>query len=208
MNPITYGQIADQVLRLIDEYSRKGVANAVSKTADYRLKIPDAVNEIQMDLANSFGRLYKEWEIANAAATYPTETSATLPVDWLKMAAVNQVIDSKYWVPFTEYRLSPTAFLYNSTQAGKIVITYFRKPTAVAVADTAAPTVGELAQIIDVIPAAEYIVPIGVAGKILMVDDPTSSVELLNYYEARKFALEPGRPSASVEVITDMYGGL
>jgi hypothetical protein len=205
---LTYEQLTDQVLRLIDEYSKKGTANPVSKTADYRLKIPDAVNEIQQDLANDKGKLEKELSITNTTATYPTETTIALPADWLNEARVMQQIYSVYWVPFTYYRITPTSFVYNSRQAGTIIITYNRIPTAIAVADTSNPTVAELAQVIDVIAEATYIVPAGVAGKILMVDNPSGSAELFNYYEARKYALRLRKSGAAIETIVDVYGGL
>ena len=50
---LTYENLVIEVLQLIDEYSRKGVVLTVAKTADYRMKIPAAVNWVQQDLANS-----------------------------------------------------------------------------------------------------------------------------------------------------------
>jgi len=304
VEPILYGDLVNQALRLVDEFSKKGVANPVVKTADYRLKIPDAVNEIQQDLANTSGKLPKEMLIINnpvmGTAAYDTSTiknhipgtddiaatlagalsyfieasgfydiyfeeeisgvwttlvhleptpgsepttfvelkglltpsSATndvrirltgnyvypyrnyilypytfptaadvqqnrawaqqlLPTDWLMLENVMIRRDIRQWIPFTEYEITPTYFTYNRYITGEIIVNYYRKPTPVAVVNTSAPTAGELAQVIDAAPGALYIVPAGVAGKILAVDSPSASSELLNYYETRKYTL-PG----------------
>lgn len=203
-----YETLVNLVLQLADEYSKKGTVNPVAKTADLRIKMPGAANEIQQDLANDKGRLHKDLVIINAAATYPTETTVALPSDWLKVAKVMQRVNDSYWIPFVDYRITDTSFIYCSKYNGQIVAGYYRKPTAIVVVNTAAPTAAELAQIIDVVPEAEYFVPAGVAGKILMVDNPSASAELLNFYEARKYMLNPGRQNYGVETIYDAYGGL
>ena len=206
---MTYENLVIEVLQLIDEYSRKGVVLTVAKTADYRMKIPAAVNWVQQDLANSQkARLHKDLIIANATATYPTETEQALPVDWLKINKVMQLLSNVYWVAFADYYLTTENFVYNSIYAGKIKVSYYRKPTEIAVVDTSSPTVAELAQVIDVIPEAEYIVPLGVAGRILMADDNVNAMQLMNMYESKKYELSPGSPHHGVETVLDVYGGL
>lgn len=54
---ITYGRIKDNTLRLIDEYSSRGVAQALSKTADYNFKIQSLVNSATYDLASTTAKL-------------------------------------------------------------------------------------------------------------------------------------------------------
>jgi len=315
---MTYGDLVNQALRLIDEYSKKGTANPVIKTADYRLKIPDAVNEIQQDLANTTGRLNKELLIINNPVmgtlqydtstiknhipgtddiivsltgaysyflevsgyydvyieqltggawatlvhleptpgsepttftelkglltpssatnsvrirltgnyiypyrnyilypyTFPTAADVqqnrawatqTLPTDWLKLNNVMIRKDQRQWVPFVEYKITATQFAWNRYQSGELVVNYYRKPTAIAVVDTSAPTPTELAQVIDVVADATYIVPAGVAGKILAIDSPAGSAELLNYYEARKYSINPESGMYGLQVIHDVY---
>ncbi len=62
---MTYDQLVKAVLRLLDEYSSRGATTAPIKTADLRIKIPDAANQILMDLAVTTGRLIKEWQLLN-----------------------------------------------------------------------------------------------------------------------------------------------
>ena len=206
---MTYENLVTEVLQLIDEYSRKGVALTVAKTADYRMKIPAAINWVQQDLANSpKTRLHKDMSITNATATYPTETTQALPADWMKINKVMQLLNSVNWVPFGDYYLTTSSFIYNSVYAGKIKVSYYRKPTEIAVVDTSSPTVAELAQVIDVIPEAERIVPLGVAGRILMADDNVNAMQFMNMYEAKKYELSPGSPHHGVETVFDVYGGL
>ena len=115
---LTYENLVIEVLQLIDEYSRKGVVLTVAKTADYRMKIPAAVNWVQQDLANSQkARLHKDLIIANATATYPTETEQALPADWLKINKVMQLLSNVYWVAFADYYLTTENFVYNSIYA-------------------------------------------------------------------------------------------
>jgi len=206
---LTYDQLTKEVLQLIDEYSRKGVALTVAKTADYRMKIPAAVNWVQQDLANSpKTRLHKDMTITNATATYPTETTQALPADWMKINKVMQLLSGVYWVPFADYYTTTASFIYNSVYAGAIKVSYYRKPTAIAVVDTSSPTAGELAQTIDVVTEAQYIVPIGVAGRILMADDNVNAMQLMNMYEAKKAEINSGSPHHGVETVHDAYGGL
>lgn len=297
---MNYGELVTAVLKLIDEYSKKGTPIIPAKTADYRVKIPEAVNEILMDLATTTGKLHKEWRIVNNpvlnTATYDTSTIknhlpgtddiiATLagakayflevtgdydiyieesisgvwttlehitpttavttftdvqglitpsastnsvrirltgdypysyrnhilypytwptaaevqqnrawfqyafPADWLEFNNAMIQKDTRQWLPYSEYRLTPTHFCFNRYNVGEIIVNYYRKPTIIAVADPNEPTALELAQTIDAATDALYIVPAGVAGKILAVDSPANSAELLNYYETRKFTL-------------------
>lgn len=315
---MTYETLVNLTLQLIDEYSKKGTVNPVSKTADYRIKIPGAVNEIQQDLANTTGRLNKEWLIVNnpvlgtlqydtstiknhipgtddtiatltGAKSYfievsgyydiyieeniggtwttlahleptvgsepttftelkglltPSSTSNSvrirgtgsyvwpyrnqilypytwptaalvqqnrawatqaLPADWLKLNNVMIRKDQRQWTSFVEYKLTPTHFAYNRYATGEIIVNYFRKPTDIAVADTSNPSVAELAQTVDAVTDALQIVPAGVAGKILKVDNPAASAELLNYYEARKYSINPTEGAYGLQVIYDVY---
>jgi hypothetical protein len=62
---MNYGDAVNAALRLLDEYSSRGVTLVAIKTADLRIKMPDAVNQILMDLAVTTGKLNKEWTILN-----------------------------------------------------------------------------------------------------------------------------------------------
>lgn len=177
-------------MRLIDEYSRKGVAVTIAKTADYRVKIPGAVNMIQQDLAYGVGKIAAEMTISNPSpGSYPDELYETLPDDWFRKIRVMLQRQDTYWVPFYNYRITPTDFVYCTAEGGDILVSYYRRPTAIAVVDPISPTATELAQTIDVIPEAEYIMPLGVAGMILAGDDNNQSVHFLNLYESRKYMI-------------------
>lgn len=297
---MTYGELVNAVLKLIDEYSKKGTTLPVTKTNDYKLKIPEAVNEILMDLATTTGKLHAEWQIVNnpvlntltydtssikghlpgtddiptsltgakayflevtgsydiyieesiagawtelvhltpttAVSTFtelkglltPSSASNSVrmrltgnypysyrnyalypytfptaadvqqnrawfehlyPTNWLEFDSAMIQKDTRQWMAYAEYRLTPTHFCHNRYNVGEILVNYYRKPTVIAVVDPTTPTDPELAQTIDAASDAVYIVPAGVAGKILAVDSPANSAELLNYYETRKFTL-------------------
>lgn len=63
MGQITYGEVVDAVLKLVDEFSRKGVELIPSKTADLRLKLPEATNNTLMNLATTTCKLASVKEI-------------------------------------------------------------------------------------------------------------------------------------------------
>ena len=57
--PITYGQIRNSVLKLLDDYSSRGNILAPIKTADYGFKIQQIVNESIYELASTTAKLPK-----------------------------------------------------------------------------------------------------------------------------------------------------
>lgn len=199
---------------LIDEYSKKGSPSPVSKTADYRLKIPPAVNEILQDLANTTCRLYTETIITEQSVQGIDMPwlAQLLPYDWLGLDSVwigePAIVSTLTHMQrrFYDFTVDATTFRYK-TVPGQITVSYYRKPIAISVADPLSPSPTELAQKIDAISSAVNIVPTGVAGKVLMLDTPTGSVELLNYYEARKASIVVSKPYYGIEVTHDVYGG-
>jgi hypothetical protein len=314
---VNYGQLQSDVLKKIDEYSRKGTTAAPTKTVDYRLKIPEATNSILMNLAATTGKLPAEWPIVNypvynestrdtssiknhiptiddtiatctGALSYflevtgnydviieeqisgtwtelveltPTAVSGTftelkglltpsattnsvrtrltgnypysyrnyilypytwptaaevqqhrpffvqtLPTNWLKFNNVMIRRDVKQWVAFAEYKITPTQFGYNRYATGEILVNYYRKPTAIVVADPANPTTEELAQVIDAMPDAVEIVAYGVAGTILIGDDNNASSYLLQLYENGKFELTQNDGSYGLQSVQNING--
>ena len=299
---MTYEELVNSCLQLIDEYSKKGTVNPAAKTVDYRLKIPGATNAIQMDLASTTGKLPKEWEIINnpvynevsrdtssiknhipgtddtavtltGALSYYIEASGyydiyieeeisgvwttlvrlqptsgsepitftelkgllapsssansvrirctgnypypyrnyilypynfptaalvqqnkawfeqTLPADWLKFNNAMIRRDTRQYVPFSDYKITPTHFAWNRYAVGEILVNYYRKPTAIVVVDPSILTPAEKAQPLDAAPDACQIIPLGVVGTILAGDNAAMSSYFLNLYESRKYSL-------------------
>lgn len=316
---MNYGEIVNATLRLIDEYSSRGVVSAPIKTADLRAKIPDAVNQICMDLATTTGKLAKEWQIINfpvlndsskdtstiknhlpgtddyiatltGARAYFIEVSGyydivieesisgvwtelveltptvgsepaiftelkglltpsslsnavrmrctgdyvfpyrnhilypytfpsteevqqnrpfflyDLPTDWLKLNNVMIRKDTRQWTSFAEYKVTADQFGFNRYAVGEILVNYWRKPIAIAVADTTSPTALELAQTIDATPDATQIVPLGVAGMVTVKDDPAMSSYFLNIFESRKYELVQQDGSYGLSTIPSLTG--
>ena len=316
---MNYNGVQTAVLKLLDEYSRKGNPAAPSKTVDYRIKIPEATNSILMNLAGTTGKLPAEWEIINfpvlnestrdtsklqnhipgtddIIATLPgarsyflevsghyhvvieekiddwwdvladlqpipgnepttftevkgllTPSSTTnavrirltgnyvypyrhqilypysfpsaaevqqnrawfeqpLPADWLKFNNAMIRRDIRQWVPFAEYKLTPTHFAYNRYATGEIIVNYWRKPKAIVVVDPRNPTADELAQVIDAMPDATEIVPLGVAGTILVGDDNNASSYLLQLYNNGKFELTQNEGNYGLQPVTNING--
>lgn len=54
---MNYGDFKNGVLKIIDEYSSRGTVLAASKTADLKLRMPMATNDVLMDLARETSRL-------------------------------------------------------------------------------------------------------------------------------------------------------
>ena len=115
----------------------------------------------------------------------------TLPTDWLKFNNAMIRKDTRQWVAFAEYKVTPTLFAFNRYCVGEILVNYYRKPTTIVVANASTPTAAELAQVLDANPDAAQIVPLGVVGMIMAGDDANASSYAMNLYEARKYTL-PG----------------
>jgi len=62
---LLYSQLVTAVLKKIDEYSTKGNILAESKTIDLRYKIPEATNEVLLDLAHTTGKLEASFAIVH-----------------------------------------------------------------------------------------------------------------------------------------------
>jgi hypothetical protein len=129
-----------------------------------------------------------------------------LPADWLKFNNVMIRRDTRQWVPFAEYKITPTHFAYNRYATGEIIVNYWRRPKAIVVADPKKPTAEELAQVIDAMPDATEIVPLGVAGTILVGDDNNASSYLLQLYNNGKFELTQNEGNYGLQSVTNING--
>ena len=129
-----------------------------------------------------------------------------LPADWLKFNNVMIRRDIRQWVPFAEYKITPTHFAYNRYATGEIIVNYWRRPKAIVVVDPKNPTAEELAQVIDAMPDATEIVPLGVAGTILVGDDNNASSYLLQLYNNGKFELTQNEGNYGLQPVTNING--
>ncbi len=75
---MNYGEAVNASLNLLDEYSSRGVTLVPIKTADLRIKMPDAINQILMDLAVTTGKLNKEWMILNSPVCNETSRESSI----------------------------------------------------------------------------------------------------------------------------------
>jgi len=66
-----YGQVRKDTLRLLDEYSSRGMVQSENKTADYNLKIQSLANDAVSDLSVTFAKIPEVFEIAH----YPIKNS-------------------------------------------------------------------------------------------------------------------------------------
>ena len=316
---MNYGQLQAAVLKNIDEYSRKGNTAAPNKTVDYRLKIPEATNQILMNLASTTGKIAAEWEIINnpvlnestrdtstiknhipgtddiiatlaGALSYYVEVTGhydivieeqvsgawetlveltpthgseptgfvevkglltpsmptnavrmrlignyvypyrhhilypysfpskaeiqqnrawfeyPLPADWLQFNNVMIRRDTRQWAPFSEYKITPTHFAFNRYSTGEIIVNYWRRPKEIVLAVPSSPTEEELEQVIDAMPDAAGIVPLGVAGTILVNDDNNASSYLLQLYNNGKFELTQNEGNYGLQSVTNVNG--
>jgi hypothetical protein len=75
---ITYGQVQDAVLKLLDEFSSRGTALAATKTADYRFKIQQVTNDTIYQLASTTAKLpetfYVSYNPIKNSLVYDTST--------------------------------------------------------------------------------------------------------------------------------------
>lgn len=60
-----YGELINATLKKIDEYSTKGNVAPLDKTIDLRYKMPEATNEVLLDLARTTGKLETPYHIVH-----------------------------------------------------------------------------------------------------------------------------------------------
>lgn len=76
---ITYGQIKDNTLKLIDEFSSRGAALPLTKTIDYDLKIQSICNSSILELASTDAKLPKTMNIVhNPIKNSPSDDTSSI----------------------------------------------------------------------------------------------------------------------------------
>ena len=106
----TYGQVKAESLKLIDEFSSRGIVQSASKIADYNLKIQSLTNAYTSELASTNARLPAVSLIAHAPIrnTLSDDTSSI-----------------KQYLPGTDFSITLTnaqACFFETTYPGQIII--------------------------------------------------------------------------------------
>lgn len=202
---MTYGQVKNRVLQLLNQYSVAGnvVASTYNNQADYILKIPALVNDAMMEIATTLKPIPARVEFdVSEAAPYGEQgawVAFQMPSDcWqLDSSGAPHFVDDEFML-LHDYRwLDQTTILFPADTAGTLYINYFRYP--IELPDVPLDTVQ-----LDNVPETHSAIPFYVAAYLVIHDDSFKYATFYNKYED-KLAKMQKRPQADVTRIRDSY---
>lgn len=206
---MNYGQVRDQALKLINQYSVAGekVALSYNNQEDYVLRIPGLVNDCMMEIATTARKIP-----ATLILSYDLDydfignyTRFQLPDDFYQFKTGDTLVTTAEGFTFHTnlYRIQGRNYLLipsRELERGQTyTITYYRYPTMLPEkpADDAA---------LDNVPETHYAIPYYVAAYLVIYDDAFQYASFYNKYEDRLQKMMPDI-SAEAHPVADVYGG-
>lgn len=201
---MTYGQIRDRALQLIDQYSMAGqtVALSYNNQADYVKKIPGLINDALELLFTTYRRI-------RASAALPTlsrvmfgpNDAYVLPDDFWQMSSAGMVTfdDNGGIVRWHKYHmLEERMFVLDGEAPFPLIVEYYRHPRLLG--DNPKDTDN-----LDGPIEMQMVIPYYVAAHLVLLDNSFAYATLYNEFEARAQRLIE-LPQAEVNIVEDRYG--
>lgn len=200
---MNYGQVRDQVLKLLNQYTAAGnpVADSYNNQADYLARIPGLVNDAVMEIATTARKIPAT---LNLGELYPEEVGGQvryeLPGNFYQFVSGSVVKTHTGKLLHTnQYSTQGRKFLLvPKGEAGDYTVTYYRYPELL----------GEEPRDTDELdnaPETHYAVAFYVAAYLVNHDDFSLSALFNNAYEDKLAKMGPG-VSAEVRRVADVYG--
>lgn len=201
---MTYGQVKNAALKLLNQYSMAGqlVADSYNNQQDYINRIPELVNDAMVEIANVGRKIPMMLELKNLAfEDLGNQVRYTLPHDFLqfKSGGVVKTVDGRllhtnvYMVQGGSYLVLP------KEEAGDYTIEYYRQP--ILLGDDPDDRIA-----LDNDPLTHRAIPYYVAAFLVSHDEPFLYQTFYNKYEDLLARMRPD-PYASVTTVEDVYGG-
>lgn len=199
---MTYGQVKDQVLKLLNQYSIAGdkVDGSYNNQADYLLRIPGLVNDAMTEIATTarkipvlleLKRLYRE-DLGDVVRY-------TLPDDFYQFVSGSVVKTTDGRVLHTNVYATQGKrhLILPKNEAKDYTITYYRYPQLLS-------DKPDDADELDNDPESHYAIPFYVAAYLVIHDDPFQYATFYNKYEDKLAKMGPGI-HAEVRIVDDAY---
>jgi len=208
---MTYGQIKDQVLQLLNQYSVAGtmVANTYNNQQDYLNRIPNLVNDAVMEIATTVRRipafltLSLDEDSGLAYEEFGDRIRFELPEDFYQFKTGDTLVTTneghvfhgnRYMIEGRKYLLIPK----REFQRGHVyTITYYRYPKLLALPPAAEDE-------LDNVPETHYAIPFYVAAYLVIHDDSFLYASFYNKYEDKLAKMTPDI-SAEAHPVSDVY---
>lgn len=200
---MTYGQVRDHVLMLLNQYTIAGsaVEPSYNNQQDYLARIPALVNDAMMEIATTARKLPAVLPLAGLPREeVGEEVRIPLPADFYQLVSGSvarlkngrTVHTNCCAVQGRQYLLLPR------DTAEDCVLTYWRYPNLLP------EQPGDAAQL-DNLPETHYAIPFYVASFLVSHDDPFLCSLFYNKYEDKLSKMSSGR-TAEIAPVADCYG--
>lgn len=199
---MTYGQVRDQILKLLNQYTVAGVkvAGSYNNQQDYLLRIPELVNDAMVEIATTarkipatlrLGDLYREEQGEEVRYELPDDFYQFLSGSVVTLDGGRTLHTNCYSLQGRKYLLLP------KSESGDYTVTYYRYPVLLS---ESPQDDDEL----DNEPETHYAVACYVAGHLLAHDNLALSAMYHNAYEDKLAKMSSGL-RAEVAPVRDTY---
>ena len=199
---MNYGQVRDQVLKLLNQYTMAGasVPGSYNNQQDYLNRIPQLVNDAMMEIATTARKIPATLRLADLTSWEEGEqVRYQLPHDFYQLVSGSVVRThegrtlhtNRYCLQGKEYLLVP------KQEAGEYSFTYYRYPHLLGESP-------QDSQELDNTPETHYAVPYFVAAFLVAGDDSFLCALFQNKYADKLGKMGPG-VTAEVASVADAY---
>lgn len=199
---MTYGQVRDQVLKLLNQYTMAGVpvAGSYNNQQDYLNRIPSLVNDAMMEIATTARKItvlqnlrYLPREDLGKQVRYE------LPGDFYQLVSGSVVTTQEGQVLHTNQYSTQTSkyLLVPKEEAGDYTVAYYRYPFMLA-------ETPHDSDALDNDPETHFAIPFYVAAHLVIHDDAFLYSSFYNKYEDKLAKMGSGL-TAEVRIVDDAY---
>lgn len=199
---MTYGQLRNQVLKLLNQYSIAGavVANSYNNQQDYLNRIVDLANDAILEIATTARKIPALIQLSDLASEERgKEVWYELPEDFYQLQSGSVVTTREGWTLHTNvYALHGKNFLVVPLEEdGNYSLVYYRYPTLL-------PEKPGEDVLLDNEPETHSAVAFYVASFLVAQDDSFLCSLFYNKYEDKLSKMGPG-VSAEIHPVADAY---
>ena len=200
---MTYGQVRDQVLKLLNQYSVAGtlVPSSYNNQQDYLNRIPELVNDAMVEIATTARKIPALVRLADLEQEdRDNEVWYELPEDFYQLVSGSIVTTREGRTIHTNvYSLQGKSYLLiPKKEVGNHSLVYYRYPTQLS----GQPSEGEL---LDNEPETHFAIPFYVASFLVAQDDSFLCSLFYNKYEDKLAKMGLG-VTAEIRSVEDVYG--
>ena len=207
---MTYGEIRDASLMLINQYTIAGsnYLPSYNNQQDYLNKIPFLINDALIYVASTVHRYPSQVDLVpEEGEEYGNYIRFTLPDDLLEIRSGGLLVpdaDRRRGESsiFTHYRIEdPDHILLPRSVDKTMVLAYFRRPQLLPVSELPPDDT-----VIDAPLTVCMAIPYYVAAHLVIEDDAFRYASFLNEFENKMSRLAPA-PYTEIQEVFDVYGG-